>query len=188
MTMRVTEYPYSLLRLVLLQRRAQGASSLGLHFEVVDLQVQVRLHLLSTRALWPSRGPVVRFQLEAEAGAFRFRSPQADPVRLAIDFLPAKQSPVEVGEDTWVGRTENQGTERRRHALTLPRHSLSRLCLRTEGAGSIRRAAGPAREPPPRSASAGAADERAGARDGVVIQASGGGLFRTLGACACAPL
>ncbi len=97
MTVRVAEDPYALLGLVLLQRRAQGASPLGLRIQVVDLQVQVRLHLLSAWALRPEWWRVVGFHLEAEAGALLFRSPQPDPLGLPLDFLPAQQGAVEVG-------------------------------------------------------------------------------------------
>jgi hypothetical protein len=45
-TVRVTQDAYALLRLVLLPRRTQGASSLCLRVQVVDLQVHMRLHLL----------------------------------------------------------------------------------------------------------------------------------------------
>ncbi len=46
MAVRVAEHPYVLLWLVLLQRRAQGESPRTLPVQVVDLDVQMCLHLL----------------------------------------------------------------------------------------------------------------------------------------------
>jgi hypothetical protein len=88
---------------VLLQRRAQGASPLGLRGQVVDLQVQVRLHLLDARTLGPHRGRVVGLPLEAQTGAFLPRSLQPDPFGVTLDFLPAQQGPVEVGRRGRIG-------------------------------------------------------------------------------------
>lgn len=119
MAVRVAEDPKVLLRLMLLQRRAQGASPFGLRLQVIDLQVQVRLHLLSARALRPRRRSVIGLQLEAETGAFLVWSLQTNPFRLSIDFLPAEQGPVEVGQRGRIGSTENKGTERCSHVSSL---------------------------------------------------------------------
>lgn len=119
MAVRVAEDAHVLLRLVFLQRRAQGAGPFGLRLQVVDLQVQVRLHLLRARALRPCWRSVISLQLEAEAEVFLMRRFQADPFRLALDFLPAEQSPLEVGQRGRIGSTENEGAEGCRHACSL---------------------------------------------------------------------
>ncbi len=67
MTVRIAKDPHIHLRLVLHQRRAQGTRPFGLRLQIVDLHVQVRLHLLSARPLRPHRRNVIGLQLEAEA-------------------------------------------------------------------------------------------------------------------------
>lgn len=118
-TVWIAQDTHVLLRLVLLQRRAQGAGPRGLRFQIVDLQIKVRLHLLGACSWGPDRGRVVRLPLETETGTLLSRSPQPDPLGPPFRLLPCQQSAIEVGQGGRIGRTENNGTEGRRHVLHL---------------------------------------------------------------------
>lgn len=116
MSVGVAHYPYAVgLWLVLLHGRAEVHGTLHFAVEIVDLDVEMGLHLLCIGALRPDRRDVVGFQLEAQSGAFVVRVAQPNPPRLSAGFDPAQELAVEVGQRRRIGCSKNGRGKTRGH-------------------------------------------------------------------------
>jgi hypothetical protein len=118
-TGRVQVDPYVLLGLKPGERRAQGDRVRAGGFQIVDLDVEVRHHLLVTWSGRPDRGDVCLLRLEGEPGSAARRA-KRHPVRLVSALRPAEQRLVEPGEHLSVRRSEHRGGDghsRRSHGF-----------------------------------------------------------------------
>jgi hypothetical protein len=88
-TVWVADDPYAVgLWLVVLHGRAEADRASGLVLQVVDLDVEMRLHLLVAGLLWPDLRRVVGLQLEAETGAVVVRV--LEPGSLVVISQPSR--------------------------------------------------------------------------------------------------